>query len=384
MSRTTSIVALPVELHFAIIDRLRTNPATLRACALTCGLWTDYAQQKLFSNIYIDQNNMKAFRWVSDRRPDLTNYIREITLHNVDRIPPPTPTLRLTNVKIVRLIKMRTSNPWVSDVLEASKPCVEMLSLHNCYSDNFDQLLAFLKGMPKLKNIEIDRGSLGSDIAPVPFVGHPHLESLSLACGEVYEQASFGVVRALLANPAAFQDFSKLSILRIRVDSATLPAFDTFLGVVGPSLRELDFGMRSGETDPWGKRRELPPQPGFLHHTHSPQPRGEALSPKGAHDHLFYVPLLLDTLQAPRLRRVKLVVRALRARCENLYNIDWNGIDEVFEDERFKPLRRVLVHVVGGFGLRGQVIPFVEEGLPHLALSGTLRCRHQVGRVSGG
>ena len=92
--------------------------------------------------------------------------------------------------------------------------------------------------------------------------------------------------------------------------------------------------------------------------------------------HLYYVPLLLSTLAAPVLRRVTLVVKARRATQEDLGVLDWVRVGQILADERFAALRRVVIHLVGGYAVRELVTPFLQESLAELKTRGILRIAH--------
>ena len=248
---STHITELPLELHYAILERLRGDLKALRACSLVTRAWVDEAQRHIFHTVSLDMRNIAAFRRTAAKRPDLVDHIREMTLNSIDRIPRPPSNLRPAGTTLLRLVNMHTSNPWVDTVLRASRLSVQQLSLRDCLTDSLGKFAEFLRSMPNLKNVDIERGRLWSnEVAQAPFLDTPGLQSLSLVGGEEDEPATFAVVRAIISCPVAYRS---LSIMKIRLESCDLPVFNAFLQVVGPSLRELDLGIRSRILDDWSE-----------------------------------------------------------------------------------------------------------------------------------
>lgn len=251
---STTIHDLPLELHFAILDHLRGDRGALHACCLTCKLWLGHAQQSLHESLRVDGRNSGAFRWTMMKRPELASNIRELTMHDVNRIPRPPPSLRLGGVQLLRLVGMDMFNPWITSVLSTSKHSIRQLSLRDCYAEDTESFLAFLSEMPNLKNVEIERGRLrNSHHEDIYAVGPPDLQSLSIVGGESYDLPSLAVVGALLADPGRYKN---LIILKIHIGIGYLFVFDRFLAVAGPNLRELNLGIKShGPLVPLGASR---------------------------------------------------------------------------------------------------------------------------------
>lgn len=251
MAPATSIQNLPAELHFVILDCLRGDHRSLRACSLTCRQWTDQAQRNMFSVVSLDMKNMASFCFTAVTHPEFVDQVRHLTIQNIDWLPKPPRNLpRPTAVILLRAVDMHTSNPWINAWLEQTRLSVRQLSLRDCVSNDSNEFTAFLRSMPNLKNVDIDRCQLVCKVIPVPFEGHPNLQSLSLAGGEYHEPATFAVVSTLIACPGAY---TNLSIVKVRLKSDCLLAFNAFLGVVGVNLRELDLGIRSSSFDGWSE-----------------------------------------------------------------------------------------------------------------------------------
>ncbi len=252
MAPATSIQNLPAELHFVILDCLRGDHRSLRACSLTCRQWTDQAQRNMFSVVSLDMKNLASFCFTAVTHPEFVDQVRHLTIQNIDWLPKPPRNLpRPTAVILLRAVDMHTSNPWINAWLEQTRLSVRQLSLRDCVSNDSNEFTAFLRSMPNLKNVDIDRCQLVSGkVIPVPFEGHPNLQSLSLAGGEYHEPATFAVVSTLIACPGAY---TNLSIVKVRLKSDCLLAFNAFLGVVGVNLRELDLGIRSSSFDGWSE-----------------------------------------------------------------------------------------------------------------------------------
>ena len=67
--------------------------------------------------------------------------------------------------------------------------------------------------------------------------------------------------------------------------------------------------------------------------------------PEGDVDHLRWLPSLLDSVQAPKLRRVKFVFRAQNATLKDLEAFDWDGVAHTLDATRFASMREVLFYV---------------------------------------
>ncbi|KAI0703395.1 hypothetical protein C8T65DRAFT_786614 [Cerioporus squamosus] len=364
---SVTIHDLPLELHYAILDHLRGDRTALHASCLTCKVWLGHAQQSLYEMVQVDSKNSGAFRWTVMKRPELASYIRELTLYDVDRIPRPPPSLPLSGVRLLRLVGMDMSNPWIISALSTSKRSVRQLSLRDCHAENTESFLAFLSEMPNLKNIDIERGRLRThESHDVYAVGPPDLQSLSVVGGESYDVSSLAVVSAFLADPGSYKN---LLILKIHLDIGHLFIFDRFLAVVGPNLLELNLGIKSnGPLFPLSlgcctnlllfalEFRLAPPFQGM--------------------NHLYYVPLLLNTLAAPKLRRVMFAVKAVRAAQRDLSALDWERIGQLLAEERFAMVRRVIVHLMGGYAIRHLATRYIEERVPEVHTRGILRVVH--------
>ncbi|RPD74289.1 hypothetical protein L226DRAFT_464028 [Lentinus tigrinus ALCF2SS1-7] len=363
---------LPLELHFAILDHLRGDCAALQTCSLTCRIWLSHVQRSLYETIQVDSKNAGAFRWTMTRRPELACNIRELTFCNVNRIPRPPPGLRPTAIRLLRLVGMDMTNPWITAVLSASKHSVQQLSLRDFHAHDMESFLTFLREMPNLKNIDIERGRLTSDNGDVYPIGPSDLQSLSLVGGESYDSRSLAVVGVFLADPGSYKN---LSILKIHLAIGHLFLFDRFLAVAGPNLRELDLGIQSNGTTP----QQFPLSLEYCSNLLLFALEFKLVPPFSGMNHLYYVPLLLSTLAAPNLRRVKLVAKALRASRNDLGTLDWERVGQVLADERFAALRRVVVHVIGGYAIRESVMSFIYERLPVLQSRGILGVAHEYG-----
>ncbi len=98
--------------------------------------------------------------------------------------------------------------------------------------------------------------------------------------------------------------------------------------------------------------------------------------PSQGTNHLYYVPLLLSTLSALKLRRVMFVAKASRAAQQDLNALDWEGIGQLLAEERFAMVRRIVVHLIGGHAIRHRATPFIEERLSEICARGILRIVH--------
>lgn len=249
----TTIHDLPPELHYAILDHLYGNRPALRSCCLTCKLWFDHAQPILYETIQVHNENTTAFRWTMTRRPELSSDIRELTFHNVVRVPRPPPGFIPCRIRLLRLVDMDLSNPWITAVLSGSKHCILQLSLRDCHAHDMESFLMFLSEMPNLQHIDIERGRLRtSDNDDVKFpISPPGLQSLSVIGEESYDVPSFAVVGAFLGDPGSYD---RLSILKIHLGIGHLFLFDRFLAAAGPNLRELNLSIKSnGPLVPLGR-----------------------------------------------------------------------------------------------------------------------------------
>nr|VWO97211.1 TPR_REGION domain-containing protein [Ganoderma boninense] len=191
--------------------------------------------------------------------------------------------------------------------------------------------------LPHLLHLDIEHcWSRSYGASPIPDIDAPKLRSLSLVNYASLNIATATVFEACLEYPAAF---SKLRILDIRLPGGYADPFDRFLQTVGPSLRELTIGVRPDA---------VLMRPLTLANCCGLRLLNFELKlkrPTRGEDHLLWLAPLLDSVQAPKLRRVKFVFRAQNANLKDWEAFDWNNISHILDNPRFTSVREVLFYV---------------------------------------
>ncbi|KAI1794108.1 hypothetical protein LXA43DRAFT_158426 [Ganoderma leucocontextum] len=337
MSPFATMNDLPAELHDSALDLLIGDAKTLKACCATCKLWLPRAQRNLHLRVVVNQKNISSIHATLCAQPQLATVIRELTLNSINGTPKPPRDLHLPALRRLRLVDMDLSNSWVTTVVSTATSSLKEFSLRACHADEPTTFLTVIGGLSQLLHLDIEHcWSRSYGMSPIPDINAPELLSLSLVNYASLNVATATVFEACFEYPAAF---SKLRMLDIRLPTGYADPFDRFLQVVGPSLRELTIGIR--------------PETVLTRPLTLANCRGLRLlnfelklkRPEEGVGHLCWLPSLLDSVQAPKLRRVKFVFKTQNATLKDFEAFDWYQVARTLDDTRFASVREVLFYV---------------------------------------
>ena len=358
MSIFPTINDLPAELHDSVLDFLIGDPKALKVCCTTCKLWLPRAQRNLHLRVVVDQRNINLIHATLCGQPQLATVIRELTLNSIGETQKPPKHLYLPALRRLRLVDMDLANTWVASVVSKVTSSLREFSLRACHADEPTTFLTVIGRLPQLLHLDIEHcwsRSYGS--SPIPDINAPELRSLSLVNYAALNVATATVFEACLDYPAAF---SKLRILDIRVPAGYADPFDRFLQVVGPSLRELTIGIRP-EAELMREYMLVHTPFCVTHHINyetGPMTLANCCGlrllnfelklkrPETDVDHLRWLPSLLGSVQAPKLRRVKFVFRAQNSSLKDFEAFRWDQVARTLNDTQFASVREVLFYVV--------------------------------------
>ncbi|PIL36162.1 hypothetical protein GSI_01822 [Ganoderma sinense ZZ0214-1] len=312
---------LPGELHDSILDFLIGDPMALKACCTTCKLWLPRAQRNLHLRVVINQKNINLIHATLCGQPYLATVIRELTLNSIDG-----------NASLRRIYAY-----WLSDGCDSWISTCPIPGLRACHAEEPTTFLTVIGALPHLLHLDIEHcWSKSFSPSPIPDINAPKLRSLSLVNYASLNTATATVFEACLEYPAAF---SKLRILDIRLPAGYADPFDRFLQTVGPSLRELTIGVRP---------EAVLMRPLTLANCCGLRLLNFELKlkrPTGDEDHLRWLAPVLDSVRAPKLRRVKFVVRAQNVTLKDFEAFDWDNVSRTLADVRFTSVCEVLFYV---------------------------------------
>ncbi|TBU47629.1 hypothetical protein BD309DRAFT_987877 [Dichomitus squalens] len=286
----------------------------------------------------MSRRNSNAISSTLAIRPQLATRVRELTLNSVEGHHRPPKHLQLSGLQRLRLVDVDLSDPWVCVAVATSAPSLRELSLRDCSADDAAAFHSLIGRLTQLRHLNVERCRSGSyDQSIVPNVSIPTLLSLSLINNEPRDVSTATVVQALIEHPMAFQT---VRFLDIGIASGNLSSFNEFLRAVGPSLRELRVRVF-----PEAVSTHLPLTPANCSELRLLEFKMELRREAQGVDPLSWVPALLDTMRAPKLRLVKFVIKAQSATCKDLVAFDWDKVACTLQEERFASVCEVMFHI---------------------------------------
>ncbi|KAI8980101.1 hypothetical protein BD414DRAFT_516553 [Trametes punicea] len=261
---------LPAELDDLILDHLRDDRRTLRACALTCSGWLPRAHYHLFRSIYLDWSNCYSFSRLLASNPALASYVGTLEIEGafgiftMDRlhgatldawlraIPPWLPQ-RLANLKNLELALLTIDTELVRRFF-GQLLGVTHLTLWACALTSLDVFPELCLSLPQLKYLSI---AFPQEWETSSQWISPTWASRSRPCLEIIELTSicdsFKMLQ-WLAEQGLHHSVHTLSCMRVPWAGMSLLA--DALNAFAPTLRNLRIGVGDSTTVPEPMRDE--------------------------------------------------------------------------------------------------------------------------------
>jgi hypothetical protein len=288
-STISSFLALPPELRDLVVDRLQHDKAALVACSLTCRAWSDHAQRRLLSTLYIRVQNAQHRRLFRKRLatlPRISRHVTAVRIHYEHRKRDAEEAssdiawvAHLLDPRKIRQLTLEDMNCYESaaPMFTAYFPAVTTLVLDDVFFSSVSLIFAYITQCPYLErllvpdsahteNLDIrgppppdpkqarlrilqdGRVALDSSVsAPIP----PFLESLRLQ--ELHTGAmSYELLRYLKHTPCR----STVHRLTVQIyGQHVIDALATFLGYEDCTVRWLRINLSFDTEDDWGQSR---------------------------------------------------------------------------------------------------------------------------------
>ncbi|KAI9062935.1 hypothetical protein FKP32DRAFT_1603882 [Trametes sanguinea] len=369
MSVEVAPFRIPIEVVEHILDQLRGDSKTLVICCRVCKEWYPRARYNLYSVVDLHSDNSAKFFATAAIQPEVATFMREFTLYGLWKKPlAPPDVLHTTHLRTLRLYFIDTNNCWLPTVMHHARQSITELSLQHCFVPEIPALMRFLGQLPNLKHFAASEMLIKTrpDEVVHQTAGFPSLRSLCLAG---FGALPLRLIRAFLAA----QGLNNLTVLQIQLSTGELAEFDKPLRRVAKTLLDLDLTVEPDDTelDTWISPLSLHACVNLTSLTLNV--RLCRTKPNfSLPTHLFWVPLVLNTLRSENVRQMKFVVRAAGAAPQDLQNIDWCAVERVLEKPRFTSLMKVVVRFVRGGGVKRKAVPYVEERLAPLERRGIL------------
>ncbi|EMD42170.1 hypothetical protein CERSUDRAFT_79767 [Gelatoporia subvermispora B] len=366
---------IPPELSDYIVDFLYNDPASLRACSLTCRAWVPTARLHLLEKVTLLTPRMCAsFDRLMEASPNLGAYVQEFNVakltmtgmsaqdtaaaltmaeHVLPRI--------FTHLSNVRSFSVSCLDADVAIIISlAQHPSVSELILEYCQFPSFGDFVDLFHSFPQLRNLTM-RGvtwrskELGPRARPEP----PRLQSVELG-----KDMDMSTLTRWMVEESLHRDVESLSIACVTEDDVI--AAEPFLEALGPALKNLEFhwfcsGMyvtlpSSFTIESCTKLRTLS--------LHSPVTFDCYALP--------WITSLLSHIASNDIESIALEVRLLG----DLNAINWEGIEELLAEPKFKSLRTLLIKVLLWKGTTddlAEVKSDIRARLSQLELKGIVR-----------
>lgn len=273
----------PPELRDLVVDCLRNDTASLRACSLTCRAWLPRARHHLFRHVQIHPGRRgDAFKALLDRTPEIGTYIREFEISTVrgdeglldvsgrwpTLVNPSVPSLQplrhsvsaawlqsvlpssprvLSKVHTLKLLSLPITNA-LSELLGKHFSHVTSVSMDTCRAETFWELLSLPRALTVVHTLRLDGVTWYRYACPTPdgrTVSRPNtLKSLTLT-----EKVDCATVLNWLTENARHTELSSLSCY-LSTDASAI-AVQRLLDAIGSTLHDLAIGF-SDVRDPTG------------------------------------------------------------------------------------------------------------------------------------
>ena len=278
----------PPELRDLVMDCLRSDAASLRACSLTCKAWLPRARHHLFRFVEIRPGRRgEAFRILLEHTPEIGQYIREVEISAVGEGPAVPdllgrwPTLLTPGTQPARPNWGFNTLAWLQSVLPKSTTVLARVSsltlvsfpvnlafaellgtyfgrittvnIDSCRAETFGELLSLPRALTQVQCLRMDGVTWFRPNYPTPngnILGRPcSLKSLTLT-----EKVDSATVINWLVEQQRYTMLSSLSCFLSSDPSAI--AVQKLLDAIGGSLHELAIGF-SDVRDPTGTSSQL-------------------------------------------------------------------------------------------------------------------------------
>ncbi|OCH95832.1 hypothetical protein OBBRIDRAFT_800394 [Obba rivulosa] len=366
---------VPPELSDYIIDFLHNDPASLKACSLVHRSWVPTARLHIFENVNLLTPRMCAsFDRLMETSTHLGAYVKEFNVAKLtttgmsaqDRTAALAMAERVlprifTHLAYVRAFSVSCLDVDVAMIISlAPHPSVEELVLEYCQFPAFGDFVDLFHSFPRLRTLSM-RGvtwrdtELGARARPEP----PRLQSVVL--GKDMDTAT--LTRWMLAE-SLHRDIESLSVACVTEDNVI--AVEPFLEALGPSLRDLEFH--------WFCSGMYVTLPSSFTIEGCTRLRSLSLHSPVAFDccALPWVTTLLSHLSSEGIESISLKLRLLG----DLNAIDWEAVEKILTDPKFKSLRTLAVQVLlwqGNNDDLAEVKSDIRARLPQLESKGIVR-----------
>ncbi|KAJ7208303.1 hypothetical protein GGX14DRAFT_454341 [Mycena pura] len=266
--------ALPLEIHFAIIDQFEGHTVQLRELCRICRAWAAHAQALLFRHICVRYNDIERFLAVLDTEHNLGRHVMSLKISEKCRPLDPHPYIprlleELDHAFSKQLPSVRTldiSYKVFGGSMDGATPhpspgwaAISCLNLRFCRFATTDTMLAFIAAFPRLESLDVFQCStkdgppvfgwtplLTGVRSPGSVVMPPwHLKYLAL--GQFPQNP---LIDWMVSEPAALA-VDHLRILSLGPDAS---AFNALLTKIGGGLRHLELpGMHR-----WADGHQVP------------------------------------------------------------------------------------------------------------------------------
>ncbi|KAI0663536.1 hypothetical protein C8Q70DRAFT_930622 [Cubamyces menziesii] len=364
---------LPVEVTENVLDQLRGDSRTLAVCCRVGRDWYPRARYNLYHTVHLDVDNIGKFFKAVTQDPALAELMRDFSLNGLWKSPSTPPdVLRTTNLKILRLNFIDTRNYWLPTLISYATNSVTELSLTHCFTEDVRSLMHFLRTFPHLKHFAAAEMRIQMQPDEETLADIPEFPALRSLCLSGFGGLPLRLVNTFVGIEGAL---SHLSVLKIKLSMGELARFSQVLVLISDDLGELELMVEPDDT-------ALGPESTPLSLSSCPKLSFLTIDFRLLHpkpishpDHLAWIPRLLSSVRSKGLRDVKLVMRASGARTKQDIDVfPWAKVARALRAKRFAALRRVVVRIVRGGGMRRFAVAYVKEKLAAVERRGILRC----------
>lgn len=274
-------LALPLELVIMILENLRGETATLKACTCVCREWAAVACPVLFRSLHLSSQiargrdaeisfteKLRDLKHFLDRTPTISGTIRELTLRRADGLLPDG-SLPLSGMDFAALLDALSSMATLQHLTFSEIFCeniplspnanivctsVRMVALKDCVytSDDLNHLSKVVSHLPNVTDVQAIRCTNAHFIRP-PDVAQWHLDP-------VRSQVRLRSLTVTSCWPLAYwcnlhaESFQSLQLLSLMVPSRSrnptdIPTLNRILRHAGENLLYLDLSLGDPHVD---------------------------------------------------------------------------------------------------------------------------------------
>ncbi|KAI0788540.1 hypothetical protein C8Q75DRAFT_734247 [Abortiporus biennis] len=342
------IYTIPSELNDYIIDFLHDDPKSLSSCSTTCRAWLPASRYHLFYRIVLTSPKIIAsFRELAGDAKAIGTLVRELHLSTTDSKPveqqelSPKENAAIFNNAFSSLIALETlqlTSLIIGAALQSNLVfhfrSVTRLTLHYCHFPTFGSFVQLFRSFPNVKTLAL-RGVSWEDShhltsAPINDARTCKLESLSLGRDMDYSILSEWILAENIHAELEYFSCSPYSEEDTAMLSSLVEAFDS-------SLKHFEIDWYSS-----ARLKEIILPPSFKFGEGENLQSLELKIPIFDGQRLPWVTSLLSCISASALESIVFEIRVLG----NLDAIDWESIDNILANPRFRHLQNVRLNVL--------------------------------------